>query len=501
MVGRFCPLINNRSKWALTLAIALLGLARSEAALGFPNRPFPGPRVNCLDTLNSLSVPEQVLQTDLARLKAESHGTGFVPLTEAQADVNSALSIAYLRFLPLRDRILDGKVRQLGHPLSEAEIREAEEEAFEKIFYRVITPVGIEGRREGHEGLVIIDTPILNPGTVDQPPLGIPQHLFERINPDHHKYHAWTTPAETDSTHKILDTIEERIAGNGGDLAKTVDGLKHSFALISTDNLGDAMWSIWIRDHFELVVGNSKLRETIRHATHFEDFGGFGRIAEKAAAESGPDSVLYQSIELQKAILVQYDDLLTTYSKKYPGLIAGDRFDKLPPSAQIELVTEAKIAIDTALSDPRELAARFDTNRREIAAKIKSSHTEFATKYNSAAFKRVDRLTYVYQAPFGDFFFSTSMAASFAHERPLQLSFLPRGEGKVGFILAVPNGEKISIDLNEVAEAIRRKAETKFSGAGKSIGARGTDLAYSFEGIPLTPEEILEVVSGFIPIR
>lgn len=119
---------------------------------------------------------------------------------------------------------------------------------------------------------------------------------------------------------------------------------------VSTDNLADGGWCVWIAKNQARVLADPALRRLIGEATHFEDFTAFG-------TEYNPKD---PGVRLQAALFQKYGEIL-----KDNGIIGSDRF----PPEKAELVMEQAVAaIDKMLADPaaREAAAT------EFFAKVES---------------------------------------------------------------------------------------------------------------------------------
>ncbi|MFO1463097.1 MAG: FHA domain-containing protein [bacterium] len=126
---------------------------------------------------------------------------------------------------------------------------------------------------------------------------------------------------------------------------------------VTTDNLADGGWCVWIAKNQARVLGDPGLRKLIAEATHFEDFSAFG-------TEYNPKD---PSVRLQAALFQKYGEIL-----KDNGIIGSDRF---PPEKAEKVMGEALAAIDKMVGDPaaREAAAaeffqKVEAGREKAAA-------------------------------------------------------------------------------------------------------------------------------------
>lgn len=151
------------------------------------------------------------------------------------------------------------------------------------------------------------------------------------------------------STEQMLDLFEEMLvfAGGGRALDHPTDA-QLDFAIralnireISTDNLGDGGWCVWIAQNQRRVLSDSALRDLIRRATHFEDFTAFGNYYDRQDP----------AVQLQAAIFKRYGDNL-----RAKEIFGSDRF---PPD-------KSKAVIADAMRDISELLDH-ESLRAEVA--------------------------------------------------------------------------------------------------------------------------------------
>lgn len=110
---------------------------------------------------------------------------------------------------------------------------------------------------------------------------------------------------------------------------------------VTTDNLADGAWSVWIAKHQARVLADPALRKLIGEATRFEDFTAFGTTYD--AKDPG--------VRMQAALFQKYGEIL-----QRNGIVGSDRF---PPDKAHQVMGEALAAIDKMVADPqlREAAA------------------------------------------------------------------------------------------------------------------------------------------------
>jgi hypothetical protein len=163
---------------------------------------------------------------------------------------------------------------------------------------------------------------------------------------DHHGTYA--TPDNKNATMKMLDLFEAALEKTNGDVDAAIELL--NISAVTTDNLADGMWCVWIARHQRQVLSDPALRQTIRDATRFEDFSAFG----SAYKRSDP------GVELQAALFGKYGEILSANSIK-----GSDRF---PPSLAEKIMAEGILAIDKMLSDPAARLAAAEKFWGEVDA-------------------------------------------------------------------------------------------------------------------------------------
>lgn len=163
---------------------------------------------------------------------------------------------------------------------------------------------------------------------------------------DHHGDYA--TPDNKNATMKMLDLFEEALARTEGDVDAAVKLL--NITSVTTDNLADGMWCIWIARNQQRVLRDPALRQSIRDATRFEDFTAFG----SAYARGDP------GVELQAALFGKYGEILGAN-----GIKGSDRF---PPSLAEKIMTEGHRVIDEMLANPAARKAAAEKFWGEVDA-------------------------------------------------------------------------------------------------------------------------------------
>lgn len=197
------------------------------------------------------------------------------------------------------------------------------------------------------------------------------RHLDEAVV-DHHGRFA----NERNTTEQLLDRFEtvlaevrddpealQRARTDGRALAAALEGTGRSpeqasqadlivaaairelnLRQVTTDNLADGAWSVWIARNQARVLREPGLRELIESATHFEDFSAFGT----EYSEHSP------GVRLQAALFQRYGEIL-----RENEIIGSDRFS---PEQAPQVMDAALRAIDEVLANPstrEQLATEF----------------------------------------------------------------------------------------------------------------------------------------------
>ncbi|HKY61947.1 MAG TPA: FHA domain-containing protein [bacterium] len=123
---------------------------------------------------------------------------------------------------------------------------------------------------------------------------------------------------------------------------------------VTTDNLADGGWSVWIAKNQARVLADPSLRKLVLEATHFEDFTAFGTTYNPKDP----------GVRLQAALFQKYGEIL-----KNNGIVGSDRFT---PAQADKVMREALSAIDQMVADPaaRKAAATEFFEKVEQGKKI-----------------------------------------------------------------------------------------------------------------------------------
>lgn len=375
-------------------------------------------------------------------------------------------------------------------PLSPAE----ENRILQVKLYRKLNPIeGTPGRKLGESGITNIDT----------------ANDMRIRTRDHHGAFFNPKAPEVNSTMLVLDDIEDLAAANGKIDPKELAKLAQKLERVHTDNMGDGLWGVWVARNLERVAGDPALRDTIRRATGYEDFGVFG---QKASALARVDPKLAEATELQNAIFHGYDDILKRFK------LADDRFGTLPPEQQRELVDQGLAVIDRALADPAHRAARA----REFAASVERS-AELSKKaqfsmtpaaqgalarelgspeaVKGASARYLDRAFVVNSNALDEAgVFAGWAGQAQAHGRELLLGFKKledsAGHPRIGLVFSVPNGKSAeSLELfgawlsqANLAKAARLGVPAKDAGA--IFGREALQVAFK-PGLLLASDEVM----------
>lgn len=154
---------------------------------------------------------------------------------------------------------------------------------------------------------------------------------------DHHGVYSQAR----NSAQQMLDLFENTLRHTSGDVEAALQILK--LREISTDNLADGGWCVWMAQNQRLVLADPALRNLIRAATTFEDFTAFGNNYERT------DS----AVELQAAIFKRYGENL-----RAANISGSDRF-----SSEV-----APVVISKSMRDITKLLSDSELRQREAAA-------------------------------------------------------------------------------------------------------------------------------------
>lgn len=123
---------------------------------------------------------------------------------------------------------------------------------------------------------------------------------------------------------------------------------------VTTDNLADGAWSVWIAKNQARILADPGLRKKIAEATHFEDFTAFGSQYDSKDP----------AVRLQAALFQEYGKILRDH-----GIVGSDRFT---PDKARKVMDEALTAIDKMVFNPivQEAAATEFFQKVEMAKKV-----------------------------------------------------------------------------------------------------------------------------------
>lgn len=385
-----------------------------------------------------------------------------------------------------------------------------QQRVYRVILYRTLNPIkGEEGRRLGELGLIISDTQLNVTTKLTSDPILGRQGIFE-----HHGAYFNPDQEEVNSTMLLLGDMEESLA-TGGVSEKTIRRLEQRYERAFTDNAGDGLLSVWVARNVRRLARKPGLRDFLRLATRYEDFGLFGRKAEKLA---GSDPAQAAAIEFMDAVLNRYDAILKAHR------LDSDRFGQLPDADQRDISKQAMAAISSALDDPQfrkanaaEFRAAVERSKKIAAASelrlapdsLMALEREFGSPQAAEQGVRASlgRIFIIDADPLKEEgVFAGWAGAPRAHDRALFITFksLPETEGipRTQMIFSVPNGETAqSLELfgEWLKQANLAKAENlniPAAKAGSVFGREALQVAFP-PGLLLSRQEILSELVRF----
>ncbi|MBI3017409.1 MAG: hypothetical protein HYY62_05385 [Deltaproteobacteria bacterium] len=355
------------------------------------------------------------------------------------------------------------------------------------------------------------------PVILDTPALNIRPSRSTSIIFDHHGPFFDPRRPKRNTTMQVLDYIEKVMAGSGSPTDK-IAFLKRTFRFVTTDNLADGGWSIWIAQNLEKVISDKAFRNLIRLATEYEDFGVFATEFQQRAVQAFEqgDFSLKQAMDLQQAILRGYDEILTKYGVKY-----SDRFHLLPKREQQKLMQDALNIISMCLESPTFLKGKIEAFlyyqtgaiRAVEAGHLSMREILLQDGLGEDFLNRFEGVVYYFNgnaidaSKYGTIVCWSAPAQ--AHNQAIQLNMSPKPDGKVIYILANPEGRPMPIpslmDIGREIQALHLKrsfekgemTEPQFTEALRILQSQGIGrdaLQFSFQGVYLTPREIVEIV-------
>ena len=268
---------------------------------------------------------------------------------------------------------------------------------------------------------------------------------------------------------------------------------------VTTDNLADGGWCVWIAKNQARVLADPALRKLIGEATHFEDFTAFG-------TEYNPKD---PGVRLQAALFQKYGEIL-----KQHGIVGADRF---PPEKAEQVMGEAVAVIEKMLADPaaREAAAteffaKVEAGREKAAAQAlipEASVHEGETNLSFFDLSKLGEFT-VYQR----WLSLPRVEPKAGSPDTLQVSVVPLEAGTAADgasvprtlqIVAIPNGRELPSGkgllsvLERINAAEKAKAEKLGVEPNVWFGKDNVILpADSKRGTVLTTREVSEILTS-----
>jgi hypothetical protein len=298
---------------------------------------------------------------------------------------------------------------------------------------------------------------------------------------DHHGVYG----QEKNSTMQMLDLFEKALYEAHGDVKKTIANL--NLRQVSTDNLGDGGWCLWIARNQERVLRDPGLRRLIREATFFEDFSAFGDGFDPKAP----------AVRLQLALFDRYNQIVQKH-----GLQMMDRLSGLPTEKVEQAMNEVVAAIDEVLPKegseelpPTTLEAGDKTWMgilQEAAPLAKREATMKESVAGKILFMNLDVLKEKYPI------FTRWLAVPRAHDLSLQVTVDTKGtENGVTrreMLIAIPHGRELPSKkgLTSIQPKLNALEQAKAKERGlKPANWLGKDsILFPAGASILTPEEL-----------
>ncbi len=457
----------------------------------------------------------------------------FTGMQAMRAKIQPAINKAYDR---LQEEFSSGKLMH-SKQTEEARFLELLEEENGGLFHFFDTPEGFK----------------LKDGS------NLPKKFADLLVTDHHdgfgaSYFDPQTPKKN-TTMQLLDFIENELNLSGGNTKVALENLKRRIGSPATDNLADGMESVYIVNHLERFLEDPSLRDKMRVAQYFVDFGVFGgksfeldpatTLAKVFPNKKFTEEDIRVGIQIGKAILQNYNEIILNPQNE---IKMGDRFhettfgtakadDKQKAIAEQALsgldtilnpskVTE-RIALEKKFKEMREIATsavqKQATNLRQDMAKILNSEKQqdLIQNYDTSGGK-LGKLLYAHYGinPAETGLFAAWSGPGNAHTLPFDLTINPKigpNKDRTGFILSNVDGREMpEINLKLFGSKIyalnviavrKRLSSTGLTGAeleaevakqtSTAIGGR-EPLQYSFGGVELPPEVIIEEAYNFL---
>jgi ppGpp synthetase/RelA/SpoT-type nucleotidyltranferase len=231
---------------------------------------------------------------------------------------------------------------------------------------------------------------------------------------------------------------------------------------VTTDNLADGGWSVWVAQNQARVLADPNLRALITEATHFEDFTAFGTEYNEQAP----------GVRLQAALFQKYGEILASHK-----IVGSDRFS---PAQAPQVMAEALRVIDQMVDDPTQREAAAEDFFTQVEAARETAVAQGLLREISVHEGSTD-LSFFDLSQLGDFtVFQQWLALPRVETRAgspdtLQVSVAPMGTSKAGDgtqvprtlqIASIPNGRKLPsgkgmlVALERINAAEKAKAES-----------------------------------------
>jgi len=268
---------------------------------------------------------------------------------------------------------------------------------------------------------------------------------------------------------------------------------------VTTDNLADGGWCVWIAKNQARVLRDPELRKLIGQATHFEDFTAFGTKYDSKDP----------AIRLQAALFEKYGEIL-----KANGIVGSDRF---PPEKAEKVMGEALKAIDQMVDDP---AAR-ETAAAEFFQKVEAARAKAgadAVMGDASVHEGNTNLSFFDLTKLGDFtVFQQWLALPRVEVSPgtphtLQVSVVPMKPAMAGDgssvprtlqIVAIPDGRSLPSGkglltvLDRINAAEKAKAEKLGVEPNNWFGKDNVILPNPMKGgTLLSPKEVSQILTS-----
>jgi hypothetical protein len=422
----------------------------------------------------------------LSGLLEVAHAKLIAPATNLRADAGTFVSI------PDSIEVVKGAHAKLDEALAKLEKRgkKLSLEAQAALFRAILS-------KDNGGSIISIDAGIFD---------FLPEHLSRAITRDHHGIHADPSGLEINSTMRLLDDVE-KVRSLPLTTEEKIAYLEHQYRNVTTNNLGDAILPMVLVNRIPELVAHGGIQiamksgstallgvDHLRRLAHFEDYGFFGSSnVIEGRKRSGPCEVrLRDLIHIVLANYQVFDELLAKYEIR-----GSDRFDPLPPERQEQLVQEARTLVEKNLGDygaRMQKAESFKSSVESLKDNVAGSHDQMRRYLEERGVSKADldtlegKIYYFFSQKTGGRF-ATWDAPSLVHKNQIQWESIDFGNGKWGFVLAVPSGRDPSFLDTTMVKAFGPRFP-------KGI-ARGDTLFFVFnsaDGV-VPPEEMAKALA------